>query len=396
VSRSLGPSAILAIALQAACSQDVATSETCGGRVGAICTWAGTGRPAFNGDGLDLTESSLYWPIDLTIDTSAGTYILDWNNHRVRKVTRDNTLETVVGTDFVGDGPPDLSDSTSPGAQGTEVLLNHPTQFVPMPDGTLTLVSWHNHKLRSYDPATGRVTVTCGGAPGFGGDGGPARTAKLNQPSQLTVADDGTQYVVDQRNQVIRKIDPAGVISTFAGTPQKSGFDGDGGPADRSSLNFPTGSNPPPGGGLALDDRGRLFVADTLNHRIRVVDVASGVIDTFAGTGEAGAEGDGGPARHAQLNFPRKLTLGPDRRLYVGDQGNHRIRAIDLDDETIVTVAGNGEQGSSPDGTPALEASFNQPAGVSFDDQSAMYVIDTFNSRIVRIATRSEKGRHDL
>ena len=357
----------------------------CNDEPGVICTWAGTGKHGFNGDDKPIAESNLYWPIDLTIDEELGTYVLDWNNHRVRRVTEDGTFETVIGTDFVGDGPEDQSDLMPPGAEGTDVILNHPTQFVPMQDGTLTLVAWHNHKLRSSDPETDRVTVTCGGPAGFSGDGGPLRNAKLNQPSQLIVREDGTQYILDQRNQVIRKIDPDGIIDTLAGTPMMPGFEGDGGAASTCKFNMPAGSNPPPGGGLALDDRGNLYVSDTLNHRIRKIDLANDTIETIAGTGEAGFSGDGEEATSAQLNFPRKLTIGPDGRLYVGDQNNNRIRAIDLDSQVIETVAGTGEQGYSGDGGPAVEAELDRPVGVSFDGDGAMYVLDTFNSRIRRV-----------
>jgi hypothetical protein len=202
--------------------------ERCAETPGVLCTWAGTGRLAFNGDGHALTESSFYWPIDLTID-ELGTYILDWNNHRVRRLAPDLTLETVIGSDFVGDGPDDMSDLTIPGAPGTEVLLNHPTQLVPAADGSLTLVAWHNHKLRRYDPETGLVRVICGGPAGFQGDGGPATAARVNQPVQLVLAEDGTEYLLDQRNQVVRAIDRDGIISTLAGTPMMAGFEGDGG-----------------------------------------------------------------------------------------------------------------------------------------------------------------------
>lgn len=366
--------------------EDVADADACADEPGVACTWAGTGRLGFNGDGKPIAQSHLYWPIDLTIDEALGTYVLDWNNHRVRAVRQDGTFETVIGSDFVGDGPDDLSDLEPPGAIGTDVLLNHPTQLVPRADGTLTLVAWHNHKLRSYDPETGRVTVTCGGAPGFAGDGGPMRAAKLNQPSQLVVAPDGTQYILDQRNQVIRSVDPDGIMSTLAGTPEVPGFEGDGGPASACKFSWPTGSNPPPGGGIALDDRGTLYVSDTLNHRIRAIDLGSGEIRTLAGTGEPGFFGDGELASAAQLDFPRKLTIGPDGRLYVGDQNNHRIRAIDLESGVIETVAGNGEQGFSEDGVLATELSLDRPAGVTFDASGAMYVIDTFNSRILRVA----------
>jgi DNA-binding beta-propeller fold protein YncE len=357
---------------------------------GVVCTWAGTGEFGFDGDGKAPAESNLYWPVDVTIDSRLGTYILDWNNHRVREV-RDGALRTVIGTDFVGDGPDDLSDLEPPGAPGTEIHLNHPTQIVPTPEGTLVLVAWHNHKLRSYDPRTGLVVVVSGSAPGHAGDGGPARAAKLNQPSQMVAAEDGTRYVLDQRNQVVRRIGADGVISTLAGTPGESGFSGDGGPAREAKFSFPTGPNPQPGGGLALDERGRLYVSDTLNHRVRRIDLENGVVTTVGGTGEAGFGGDGGPAIEAKLNFPRKLTLGPDGRIYLGDQLNHRIRAIDPETGVIEAVAGDGEQDFDGDGNAPTETSLDRPTGVSFDRHGAMYVVDTFNSRIRRVLPEDEE-----
>jgi DNA-binding beta-propeller fold protein YncE len=255
-----------------------------------------------------------------------------------------------------------------------------------MPDGKLTLVSWHNHKLRSYDPETGMVFVACGSAPGYLGDGGPAKMARLDQPSSLVVTSEGVEYILDQRNQIVRRIDADGIVGTLAGTPMMFGFEGDDGDATMAKFHFPDGSNPRPGGGLALsDDESVLYVSDTVNHRIRAIDLEAGTITTVAGTGDAGFGGDGGKATKAKLNFPRKLTLGPDGRLYVGDQDNDRIRAIDLEHGTIETVAGNGERGFDGDGLSPTETSLDRPTGVSFDDDGTMYVLDTFNSRIRRV-----------
>jgi hypothetical protein len=374
----------LALGASAACDgSSTPDAEASCDRPGVICTWAGTGKLGFNGDGKPLIESNMYWPVDLTV-SDLGMYVLDWNNHRVREVTKDGTFETVIGNDFVGDGPEDRSDQSAPGAPGTDVTLNHPTQLVPMQDGTLTLVSWHNHKLRNYNPDTGLVTITCGNAAGFKGDEGPARTALLDQPSQMVLDADGTQYILDQRNQIIRSIDPTGIIHTIAGKPRMAGFGGDGGPALEAQLSFPADSNPPTGGGLALHE-GYLYIADTLNHRIRAINLEDGTIDTIAGNGQNGFSGDNGPAVDAQLNNPRKLTIGPDGRLYVGDQDNNRIRAINLENGKIKTVAGNGDPGFSGDGVPPTEASLDHPVGVSFDDDGAMYIMDTLNSRIRRV-----------
>lgn len=346
-----------------------------------LCTWAGTGEPGFNGDGLAIDESTMYWPIDLTFTKSGDAYVLDWNNHAVRHVREDGTFETVIGTGFVGDGPDDQSDLTAPGADGTTVNLNHPTQLVELPSGKLMLVSWHNHKLREYDPDTGKVVVTCGGPPGFGGDGQAARNAKLNQPTQATLAGDGTMYIVDMRNQVIRRIGTDGIISTVAGTQEVQGYEGDGGPPTEATFNFPTGSNPPPGGSVVVDDEGRLYVADTLNHVIRRIDFDADVIETFAGTGEAGYGGDGGAATDAQLNNPRDIEIHAGK-LYVADELNNRVRAIDIDSGVIETVAGNGEAGYDGEGELPTETALYRPGGLAFDGDGNLYIADSYNHRI--------------
>lgn len=373
--------------LLAACGDNLGENNItpdCINEPGVICTWAGMGIEAFDGDGNTLLESAFYWPVDITF-ASSGTYILDWNNHRVRRITEAGTLETVIGTDFVGDGPYDLSDQTAPGAPGTEVTLNHPTQLAEMPDGTMLLVSWHNHKIRHYDPDTGMVYITCGGPSGHGGDGGPARQAKLDQPESMAVRPDGGIYILDQRNQVIRLIDPEGIIHTVAGTVRTPGFAGDGGDPLQAQFSFPTGSNPQPNGGIALDEDGKLYVADTRNHRIRVIDFEANTVDTIAGTGEAGYSGDGGPATEAKINNPRKLTVGPDGRLYFGDEFNHRIRAIDLETGVIETVAGTGEPGYAGDGLPPEQAQLDRPVGVTFSPEGDMYILDTNNNVIRRV-----------
>ncbi|MDA0747242.1 MAG: hypothetical protein O2954_12040, partial [bacterium] len=225
-------------------------TSLCSDTPGTICTWAGTGDAGFDGGGNSLLRSSFYWPTDLTITPTGRTYILDWNNHRVRRLTDTGTLETVIGTGFVGDGPYDESELIPPGALGETVNLNHPTHLIQLSDGTILLTAWHNHKLRIYNPSTNRVRVYSGDTPGYAGDGGPAQNALLNQPTQTVLGPDNQSlYILDMRNQRVRKVSPNGMITTVVGTGV-AGFSGDGGPPDQAQLSFPTGSNPQPGGAL--------------------------------------------------------------------------------------------------------------------------------------------------
>jgi NHL repeat len=358
--------------------------------VNPITTWAGVGgRAGFNGDGLPLSESWMSYPCDLEF-TSTGCYVLDWNSHRVRRVTAQNTFETVVGTNFLGDGDPALNDRFFPGVPGTTIYLNHPTDVDELPDGRILVSSWHNHKLRILDPTTGLVYVSCGAGAGFFGDGGPAENALLNQPSEAIVAPDGTITILDQRNQRIRRIAPDGTINTIVGSgcwgPNCEGaYEGDGGPPLSARLNFPTGSNPSVGGGIALDSRSRLYIADTNNHRVRRVDFGLNVIETVAGNGTGGFAGDGGSAVDAMLNYPRDIEIGPDGNLYIVDLGNHRIRMVDLTTGIISTLVGDGVPRYAGDGGSATKASLYYPEGIAFDSAGDLYIADVYNHVICEV-----------
>ncbi len=391
--RSLGPAwPLLLFALATfpvACNDTESPGPPAVDPSGTIRTWAGKGIAGWDGDGRPILQSALYAPIDLTITLAGEVYVLDWNNHVIRRVTVDGEFETVMGTGgFPGDGPEfgsTESDLVPPGALGTEVLLNHPTHLVPLADGTLLLTAWHNHKLRRYDPVTGRVLVSCGRGAGYAGDEGPEANALLNQPNQTTVGPDGSRYVMDQRNQRVRKIDPQGIIHTVVGTGV-AGYNGDGIPPLQAQIRMPAGDNPQPGGALAFDTQGRLYISDTLNHRIRRVDFALDLIETVAGNGVAGFGGGDGPAITASLNNPRDLAFGPDGRLYVADELNDRVRAIDLTAGTITTVAGNGARTFGGDGGQATAASLNRPTGLEFDADGNLYIADSYNHRIRRVA----------
>jgi DNA-binding beta-propeller fold protein YncE len=271
-------------------------------------------------------------------------------------------------------------------------------------------------------------TLAGNGEPGFAGDGGPSAYACLNEPKGVAVDDQGNVYVADSENHVVRKVDRAtGVITTVAGLsgedPMRSAagrdapaqpmeedpladgvgetgpakltqqadlsgtvrywtnrtttafkrYGGDGEPAVCAQLNFPTA--------VAVDQEGHLYIADTMNHRVRMVDAATGVITTVAGTGQARFSGDGGPADQAALNEPAALAVDDEGRLYIADQSNHRVRMVHLRTGVIQTIAGTGVATYDGDGKLARDTALAGPSGLALV-ADRLYIADTFNGRV--------------
>lgn len=380
---------------------------------GDITTWAGDGTQGDDGDGNDRLKSWLNQPMEMSFAPDGSPYIVDWNNHRIRRVKADGTLETVIGMSIPGDWP--CSDATDPvNCPGKSLHLNHPMDLVFKSDGSFSLAAWHNHKVENYNAATGTVSIVAGqSSPGFAGDGGAASAAKMNFPDSIVMDSAGNLLFSDERSQRVRRISAAdGTIKTVAGNSPSTaaataGYSGDGVAATAALLaiapyNEAGGSdNPPPGGGLALDTNGNLYLADTYNNCIRKVtpgtndsiigdgDPAEEVITTIAGScGELniGYNGDGGSALSATFNHPHDLDFGPDGRLYLADSGNHAVRAIDLMTGIVTTVAGTGTAGFSGDGGPATSAQLREPYGIAFDAAGNLYIVDTLNNRIRIVA----------
>lgn len=355
---------------------------------GEACTFLGLPREeGYNGDGLHRRATRVNQPQDLLFMPDGTAWFTDFNNFLIRRVLEDDTIETMVGSQdpiFPGDGP--FTGVPPGGADGSEWLLNHPTNLVLAPDDSVLVVAWHNHKLLTVDPSDGYVKVMCGGGADFAGDGGPAASgARFRQVQDATYDDAGNLYLIDQGNERLRQIAPDGVIETIGGTGT-NGYSGNGGPALEAEFSWAQGSNPNPSGGL-LHHEGKLYISDTEADVIRVMDLATGMIDAFAGTGEGGDGGDGGPALQAKLNGPRDLEIGPDGHLYFADTDNARVRAIDLETGIIRTVVGTGELGlDDHDGLPATETRLRRPFGIAFDPDGNLYVMDTLNSRIVKVA----------
>jgi DNA-binding beta-propeller fold protein YncE len=224
--------------------------------------------------------------------------------------------------------------------------------------------------------------VICGRGAGDEAQHVLATRALLNQPKSVAADPDGNVYIADSRNQRIRVIDRDGIIDNVAGTG-KPGFSGDGGAPGLATFQMQEiNENPEPGGSVAVDGQKRIYLADTFNNRIRLIDLAAGTVSTIAGNGNRGFSGDGGPAIEASFDRPRDLELGPDGRLYIADTDNHRIRVVDLGTGIISTVAGTGSAGFSGDGGPAGQAALHRPFGVAFDSNGDLYITDTFNNRV--------------
>ncbi len=381
----------------------------CTGVAGSICTYAGTGQKGLNGDGLDRLQSVMYWPIDIEFAPDGRQILLDWNNHQVREILDDGTLSTIMGSDFVGDGPQDLSDLTAEGAEPRSVDLNHPTDIQILPNGDIAIIAWHNHKIRVIDVTTGRVRVVAGAGAAFV-DNVIAKDARFNQPRSAVLTPNGDLLMVDQRNQRVRVLYNFAVdrenamVATIVGTDSnpatpnfEPGHNGDG-PGLDTWLSFATGGNPEPSGGITFDPDynvggafGAAYLSDSNNQLIRRIvfntaDYTDSTVETIAGTpGEAGYEGDGGPATDAKLSNPQDLELGPDGNLYFADANNNVVRKIDLTSGIITTIAGTGERGYAGDGGAAVNAQLNRPFGIAFDADGDLYISDTFNSRVRKV-----------
>jgi DNA-binding beta-propeller fold protein YncE len=262
-------------------------------------------------------------------------------------------------------------------------LLNNPFDVAFDAAGNLFLSDTFNHRVRRVDAKTGVITTVAGdGTKGFSGDGGPATRARMDEPYGIVLDRAGNLFVADRLNRRVRRVDAgSGVMTTVAGDGSKA-FSGDGDPGDRAGLVEPNS--------LALDPEGRrLFIADVADHRVRLVDLTTGVITTFAGTGKGQHSGDGGPAQSASIFGPRAVEVGQDGTVYILERQGNTLRAVDPRTGVITTRAGTGAKGNSGDGGPARSATFNGPKEMAVDRDGNILIVDTENHSIRRIDARS-------
>ncbi|MGZ0168379.1 MAG: hypothetical protein ACKVHE_02370 [Planctomycetales bacterium] len=260
--------------------------------------------------------------------------------------------------------------------------VGEPYGIAKGPDGALYICEIATHVVRRLDESTGEITVVAGnGKQGYSGDGGPATTAALNEPYEVRFDTGGNMFFVEMKNNIVRRVDAkSGIISTIAGNGAV-GFSGDGGPATKATLNRPHS--------ITLDNQGNLYICDIGNHRVRVVNLESGVIDTFGGTGARKPTPDGAPVKGTPLNGPRALDFDGKHSLYLALREGNAVYRIDLKTKTLHHLAGTGKKGFTGNGGPARLATLSGPKGISIGPNGDVFLADTesHSIRVVRTAT---------
>ena len=273
---------------------------------------------------------------------------------------------------LIGNGAPGFSDTQ----------VSNPYGLAIGPDGALYFCDLDNQRIRRLDLITKRITtVTGSGERGYRGDGGPAVSAALNMPHEIRFDARGNLYIAERDSHVIRKVDmKTGIISTVAGTGAP-GFSGDGGPGVKAQLRQPHS--------IVFDRVGDLLICDIGNRRIRKLHPDTGLIETYAGTGEAKPTPESAPAAGTPLNGPRTFAVAPNGDLYLALREGNAIYRIDARSQTLHRVAGTGEQGYAGDGGPALNAKLAGPKGLAFALSGVLYIADTENHVIRSVALKT-------
>lgn len=281
------------------------------------------------------------------------------------------TISTVIGT-----GQPGMA---ADGETAATAKLNNPFGVVIGPDKALYWADFAGNRVLKLDLGSRRVSVIAGtGEKGHAGDGGPAKGAILSTPHEVRFDRAGDVFIAERDANVVRHVNmKSGIISTVAGTGVR-GFGGDGGPATSAQLAQPHS--------IALDRNDNLYICDILNNRIRLRDPGTGVISTFAGTGDAAATPDEAPISGTPLLAPRSIDVSPDGQLYLVLREGNKAFVIDPVKRVMKRVAGTGKMGYSGDNGPATDAEFRGPKGISYSPAGDLYVADTENHVIRKVS----------
>ena len=316
------------------------------------------------GDGKPATQASFQFAVGMVQDSKGNTYVTDQGEQRIRKITSAGTISTFVGTGiagFSGDGGP---------ARSAQIYA--PLGITVDSAGDIVFADAGNERIRKITPAGTISTIAGNGTAGYTGDGGLAVDASFNIPWSVAYDAAGNLYISDRDNNVVRKVDTSGIITTYAGNGT-AGFCGDKGPATSACLNFPRG--------LATDTMGNLYIADGLNRRVRKVN-SLGIINTVAGNGQSGFSGDGGSATSAAIGNPRNVAVRGGV-LYISNAGKSRVRSVS---GGIINTFIGSITGYDGDGHPPLSTELDFPSAMVSSSSTSMSVVDTYNARIRRLS----------
>ena len=333
---------------------------------GSVSVFAGNNTYGFTGDGFAATAAELAGPDGIAFDASGNFFIADNGNNRIRKVSTAGLISTYAGGTTTGYGD---------GGLAINAQFNGPVWVTKDAVGNLYISDANANRVRKVN-ASGIISTYAGmETAGSTGDGGPASAAQLYYPYTTDFDNAGNFYVCDAGANVIRKVNPSGIISTIAGNPTSFGFGGDGGPATASVLNGPID--------IKVDAQNRIYICDRINRRIRMIDT-TGIITTIAGNGTSGYTGDGGQATAAELSSPHGIVFDATGNLYFADANKCVVRKI-TPAGIISTIAGSGTYGFSGDSGPATLAKLAYPSSLAIDSAGNLFVSDEDNSCIRKI-----------
>jgi sugar lactone lactonase YvrE len=336
---------------------------------GIITNFAGSGVFGYNGDGGPATAAHFRYPNGVAVDTAGNVYIADRENSAIRMVDKTGIISTVAGTGtlgYNGDGIPAIS-----------AKLNYPTDVAVDTSGNIYIADEDNYRVRMVNAAGTIYTIAGNGIYGFAGMGGPASAATIGYPYRVALDKAGNLYIGDVHTHEIYKVNTGDTITTFAGNGTY-GYTGDSGPATAAELSYPDG--------LVADTAGNIWFSDRNNSCIRMVSAATGIINTMYGSGIPGYSGDGGPATDAELNTPQGLAFDTSGNLYICDYYSNRIRMVNTSG-IISTFA--GQSGLFEEGVAATNAEFSYMQNITTDAAGNVYVADMDNQRIRMINATS-------
>ena len=330
-----------------------------------IYTVAGNGIAAEFGDGGQATVAELHSPNGIALDDTGNIYVSDNEGYTIRKIE----LKTGIISTYAGSGKGGFGGDGGP---ATAAKLLSPEGMTFDKHGNLYFAEIFNQRIRKVSPKGIISTYVGTGSSGYSGDSGKATAATLNEPVSVSVDSAGNIYVVDELNNAIRRVTPAGIITTVAGNGI-AGYKGDGGPATAAELTTPTE--------VAFDSLWNMYISDD-DNRIRKVDVNTGIITTVAGTGGESFSGDGGPATAAEIDGPVGITLDKAGNLFIVDNDNSRIREVYASTGIINTVVGSGATGFAGDSGAATAAAMDLPYYMKLDGYHNLYFVDGGNNRV--------------